>query len=250
MKALRHFLFASALLGAVSACGAIVGVKDLTVTGDGIEPQGGSDAGLDVELLPEASTFEADDGIVVQPPVDSGCAATAFGTFEPNDARFEDQSTTKMNWVNEWQRARGDNNDPFTLASLAYTSGGTVSRAVKFQGFQPGVPDNKRDVGIEVSLKAKSSRASFFKDHDLRVKLNADGTVTSGNHRNETPWPTDYEKRTYGGPSTLWELEKSLSPAAVNGVDFGVVYILEKPNNDGLPDFYLDQVTVTIYTCD
>lgn len=249
MRTLRHLLFAASVFGV--GCGALVGVKDLEVTGEATNPPDEVDAEPDVAtVLPDAGPFEVDDGIVVEPPVDSGCEATAFGTFEANDARFEDASNTKMNWINEWQRSRGDNNDSFTLASLAYTAGGTVSRAVKFQQFQAGVPANKRIVGIAVNIKGKSSRENFFKDHDLRVKLNADGTITSGNHRNETPWPTDFEKRTYGGPSTLWELEGQLSPATVNAVDFGVVYILDKPSNDSLPDFYLDQLSVTIYTCD
>jgi hypothetical protein len=159
-----------------------------------------------------------------------------------------------MGWINDASKSRGDDNDSFTLA--AYTplpTAPTLSRAVKFQGFNASVPDNKRVVGLAVNIKAKSSRQDFFVDNDLSVRLNFDGSITSANHHNETPWSTDFEKRTYGGPNTLWELEKSLTPAAVNSPDFGVLYVVQRPHNNGtdqLPDFLLDRLSITIYTCD
>lgn len=248
----RRFLFLGAVFGTVAACGSLVGVKDLEVVdqapGD-IADEAGSEL-PDVELLPDTSKFEADDGIVVEPPVDAGCDATALGPFVPTTFRVEDQASNKMSWIGDANNVKKDDDNAYVLQSFAQTSGATVSRAVKFQGFKPGVPDNKRIVGIGVELKAKSSDANFFKDHDLRVKLNADGTITSGNHADPAPWPTKYESRTYGGDGTLWELEKSLTPEAVNGPDFGVVYILEKPNNNGLPAFYLTLVQLTLYVCD
>jgi hypothetical protein len=252
LAAARRLLFVAAAIGALSACGLIVGVKDLEVTGDDDDDTDRSDAKADVELLPDRFAPAAD--IAVQPPVDAGCDAVPFGTFEPTDFRFGPDGNSVMGWVNDASKARGDDNDSFTLA--AYTPlppNPTLSRAVKFQGFNPSVPDNKRVVGLAVNIKAKSSREDFFVDNDVSIRLDFDGTITSANHRNATAWPTEFEKRTYGGPNTLWELEKSLTPAAVNSADFGVVYVLQRPSNnaaDQVPDFYLDQLSITIYTCD
>lgn len=249
----RRLLFAAAAVGAIEACGVLVGVKDLEITGDDDDGANDhADAKADVELLPDRFTPAAD--IEVQPPIDAGCDAAPWGTFEPSDFRFGPDSNSVMGWVNDASKARADDNDSFTLAAYApFGPDPTLSRAVKFQGFNPSVPDNKRVVGLAVNIKAMSSREDFFVDHDLSVRLNVDGSITSANHHDQKPWPTDFEKRTYGGPNTLWELEKSLTPAAVNSPDFGVFYVLQRPSNnagDQVPDFSLDQLSVTIYVCD
>lgn len=237
------------VLGAMAACGSIVGVTELTVTGSGTEPE--RDGSVDAEPIREASTFDPDDGIKVEPPVDAGCDAAPFGPFVPNGFRFEADDGAKMHWVSGAENVKGEEGNAFTLQSAAFADGKTVSIAVKFQEFNALIPDNRRIVGIGVDLKGRQSRADFIKDNDVRIKLNADGSITSANHANPTPWPTgDFVTRTYGGSGTLWELEKSLRPATVNAVDFGVKLVLERPFNDITSTFDLDLVQVTIWTCD
>lgn len=238
----------AATYGAVAACASIVGVSDLTAPAP--EPEEPPDAGRDVELLPDTSKLEADDGIVVQPPVDAGCDASLIGPLAPSEYRFESKDDHKMNWLNDPKTVQDEGANEFTLPSAALSGGFTTSVAVKFQGFKPFVPNNKRIVGLAVTLKARASDPDFFKDFRLRVALDADGTISSGDHSNPTPWPTKSETRTYGGLGTLWELEKVLTPATVNAADFGIVYVLSKPTNYSLPAFYLDSVRATIFVCD
>lgn len=111
-------------------------------------------------------------------------------------------------------------------------------------GYGFAIPGNATILGVGVTARVRTSRASTASD--ALVRLTIAGVISGNDHSNGLPWSIALANQNYGSNSDLWGLT-TLTPAVINAANFGVAY--QATDNDPIHacTAQIDWIGVTVY---
>jgi len=144
--------------------------------------------------------------------------------------------------------------DEFALPAQAYTRNGSCfdgsycavassGKTQEYDEFRFELPTYATIEGVEVQIGG----AAGITADNVKIKLlDAAGDPQNDQKIASLPTSPTYNEPTVGGPTDLWGWGANLTPAIVNGDDFGVEIKNDGTNNS----FTLDYVTIKVYLLD
>ena len=169
----------------------------------------------------------------------SGGGGSTSQTKYPSVFASYDVNASAHDWWDMSNASADDGVDTTQGASgpVGY-SDGLISK-----GFGFTIPTGATINGIEFTFKRKSENGIF---QDAYIAMSrAESYATSYNYNSASAaWPTSYENKTFGGPTTLPSDGYSYAPSDVNNASFGV-YI--HGNYTAADTAHIDVVTMRVY---
>ena len=159
---------------------------------------------------------------------------TTTGPNSPSTV-VNDTAVGTIAWSNPGNAAASDDNE-----AQAAIGGSDITNYLKATNFGFSIPTGDNIDGVKVEIERRGNGANRTKDNI--VSLIIGGTVSGNNKASATFWPTTDAYASYGNLIDTWGL--SLTPADVNGSNFGVVLSATAVNNNFSQ---VDHIRITIY---
>lgn len=237
-----------------AACASLTGADDLSIVSDpgplasNDTNQGSLDGGQDssapgtnVDAAPvdAALSDSASDAAPVDAAPEHVVTCTSISAYPSN--------ITELGVLASW-----DNLPTISASDGIYAESGGISTSspssasIVAADMRFTVPSDALIQGVVVTMIRRARSGGDLVDSTMRLRW---GGGSKGDDRMDpSAWSTSKKTITYGSETDVWGT--SLTPAIVNGADFGVVFAAKWiVGNAGNDQAYIDSIQMTVHYC-
>ncbi|AKV00549.1 hypothetical protein AKJ09_07212 [Labilithrix luteola] len=231
-----------------TACGALTGADDLTIVSDGgtlaskdpstLPVDGGHDSNAPAPADLDAASDASDDSAVVDAAPDHAVTCTSVSAYPSN--------ISELGLFSQWGNLPTISSTDGFYADCAISTSNSPTPSVFAADLRFSIPSNAVIQGVVATMVRRARNGGDVVDASMRLRWS--GKLQGDDRSDPSAWSALKNTMTYGTETDVWGT--ALTPAIVNGPDFGVVFAAKWiVGNSGNDTVYIDSIQMTIRYC-